>query len=138
MKTITHRTLERSEAARAIAAGGPLADLNPDPAKLQDMAIAVVEVDGEIVAYWVAWYALHLEPLWIDPHWRRHPGVVKGIIDQMELVVQATGEPSGFCVVHTDDLEQVAPYAQRLGFTEAPGKLYYLVVQEPAAEPVEV
>lgn len=135
---ITRRTLEREEVARAIEAGGPLRELGADPDKLSSMAIAVVEVDGVIVAYWVAWMGLHLEPLWIDPRWRRHPGVVGGIIDQMELVVQATGEPCGFCVVQTDDLESVAPYAKRLGFHEAPGKLYYLVVQEPAPPPVGV
>lgn len=134
---IVTRVLDPDESAKAIAAGGPLQALSPDPDKLKQMSIAVVEVDGEIAAYWVAWYALHTEPLWIHPQWRRHAGVVKGIVQQMEQVILATGEPSAFCVVHDIDLNEVVPYAHRLGFYEAPGKLYYLLVQEPAVEPVE-
>lgn len=127
--TIVHRTLAPEEAHRAIEAGGPLQDLAVQADRLTDMRIAVVEVDGRIVAYWVVWYALHVEPLWVHDDWRRHPGVIAGIVDQMQEVVEGTGESSAFCVIEAENAETVAGYAHRLGFFDAPGKLYYLVLQ---------
>lgn len=128
---IVHRTLEPEEVEKALAAGGPLSDqvLNPD--QMREMSIAVVEVDGQIVAYWVVWYALHLEPLWIHPSWRKHPAVCGGIVQAMEAIVEASGEPAGFAIIEQENLETLAPLAQRLGFHEAPGKLFYVVVQTP-------
>lgn len=136
---ITHRTLAPDEAALAVAAGGPLAELGADPARLASMAIAVVEIetDGqrEVVAYWVCWYGLHLEPLWIREDARRHPAVVGGLLEEVRGIVAASGEPAAFSVIEGENLEVVGAYAERLGFQEAPGKLYYLVL--PAAEPVK-
>lgn len=133
---ITPRTLDASEVQRAIDAGGPLADLQVSAEALKAMTVAVVEVDGQIAAYWVCWYALHVEPLWISPLWRKHPGVVGGIVAQMQQVVEATAEPAAFCVIEAEQLAVVEPYAARLGFVEAPGKLYYLVLQ-PAIAPAD-
>lgn len=127
-------TLPADQAARAIAAGGPLQDLRVDPEKLAQMTVAVVEVDGQVVAYWVAWYALHLEPLWIHPDHQKSPGVARALLGEMQSVVQATGEPAGFAVIEDENLAQIAPYAERLGFQPAPGRLYYLVVQPPATQ----
>lgn len=121
-----HFLLPPDQAARAIAAGGPLQAV--DPAKLREMSIAVVEVDGQIVAYWVAWYGLHVEPIWIDPAHRRSPRVVGGIVAEMEQLVSASGEQSAFCVIEAEDQATVAPYVERLGFLPADGgQLYYLV-----------
>lgn len=117
------------DTARAREAGGPLADLQLDPARLAEMTIAAVEVEGQIVAYWVLWKALHLEPLWIAPDHRKSPPIVAGIIDAMRAGAEASGEPAGFCVIEEPNLAVVAPYADRLGFVAAPGKLYYLVLQ---------
>lgn len=135
--TIVHRTLDPADAQRAIDAGGPLKDLQASPDRLKDMRIAVVEVDGQIVAYWVIWYALHVEPLWVHDDWRKHPGVIAGIVDEMQTVVESTGEGAAFCVIEAENAEVVAGYAHRLGFFDAPGKLYYLVLQ-PDREPVTV
>lgn len=127
-------TLAPDQVHRALEAGGPLLEMQVDPARMKDMSVAVVEVDGQIVAYWVIWYALHVEPLWIQEAWRKHPGVVGGIVKQMQSVVEETMEPSAFCVIEEENLDRVAPYADRLGFLQAPAKLYYLVLQ-PAPEP---
>ena len=134
---IRHYTLPPDQIARALEAGGPLVDLQVDPEKLKTMSVAVVEVDGQIVAYWVCWYALHLEPLWIHEAHRKSPGVVAGIIDAMRQIAEGTGEPAGFCVIEAENLEVVSRYAERLGFQEAPGKLYYVLLQQPAVEPVK-
>lgn len=124
--------LPPEEIQRVIDMPGPLHDLQVDPEKMREMRVAVVEVDGEIVAYWVAWYALHLEPLWIAPEHRKTLSVVKGIVAQMQEVTEASGEPSAFCTIEAENLPVVSDYAERLGFLEAPGKLYYLVLPQPA------
>lgn len=134
---ITQRTLPPEDIPLAIAAGGPLAELQVQPDRLKDMSIAVVEVDGQIVAYWVVWYALHIEPLWIHPDHQKSPGVVTGIIAEMQRIVETTREPAAFCVIEDENAMVVGGYAARLGFQTAPGKLYYLLLQ-PAPEPVGV
>jgi hypothetical protein len=133
---ITRRTLAPDESQKAIDAGGPLQDLQLDATKLAEMSIAVVEDDGEIIAYWVVWYALHLEPLWVREDHRTSPVVIKQIVQQVQEIVIATEMPAAFCVVEDVEAgETVARYADRLGFMRAPGTLYYVVVQAPAPTP---
>lgn len=135
---ITRRTLPPAESQRAIDAGGPLQDLKLDATKLADMAIAVVEDDGAIVAYWVVWYALHLEPLWVRDDHRKSPAVIRQIVQQVQEIVVATDAPAAFCIVEDVDAgEVVAQYADRLGFMKAPGTLYYVVVQAPPPAPTK-
>lgn len=131
-------TLGPEEIDRVLEAGGPLVEMQADPQRLKDMSIAVVEADGQIVAYWVVWYALHCEPLWVKEEYRKSPAVIRGIVQQMEVIVEATGEPAAFCVIEQHNAEVVAQYAVRLGFHEppTPGSLYYIVVQP--VEPVKV
>lgn len=137
-------TLPPDQVHRAFEAGGPLVDLQIDPAKLATMRVAVVEVDGQIVAYWVSWYALHIEPLWIQEAWRAHPGVGRGILDAMRQGVCASGEGVAFCEIADENLSVMAPLAERVGFQQAPGALYYLVVDpawtaaQTAAPPLQV
>lgn len=135
--TLRTYTLAPDQVHRALEAGGPLQTMQVDPDRMKDMSVAVVEVDDRIVAYWVIWYALHVEPLWIQEEWRKHPGVVGGIVRQMQQVVEETGEPAVYCQIDQENADRVEPYATRLGFLEAPGKSYYLVLK-PAPEPVEV
>lgn len=114
------------------ATAGPLADV--DLSKLEAEAIPVVEVDGRIVAYWPIFYALHLEPLWVDPDQRGDAGVLRALLDLLQLAVVASGEPVAFAVIAPD--APSLPMAERLGFAPVPGNLYY-AVQHPAP-PVEV
>jgi len=136
MATIA-RTLAPDETQRAIDAGGPLKDMQVRADRLKEMSIAVVEVDDRIVAYWVVWYALHTEPLWIHEDYRRSPGVVGRLVGELQRIVEATGEPSAFAVIGEENLTQLAAAASRLGFYEAPGKLFYVVL-EPAQAVVGV
>lgn len=129
--TIRARTLTPDETQKAIDAGGPLKDMQVKADRLKEMSIAVVEVDDQIVAYWVVWYALHTEPLWIHEDYRRSPGVVGGLVGELQRIVEATGEPSAFAVIGDENLEALGGAATRLGFYEAPGKMFYLVL-EPA------
>lgn len=129
--TIVRRTLNPEEMDTALQAGGPLAEMQLSAEKLKQMRIAVVEIDGQIVAYWVVWFGLHVEPLWVAEEHRRSPAVIKNIVEQMQEEVLRTAEPAAFCIVESSEAgEVVARYADRLGFHEAPGKLYYVVVED--------
>ncbi len=131
---IRARILPVEEIERAVNAGGPLAELQVSTDALKSMGVAVVEDDARIVAYWVVWTGLHVEPLWVDPAYRRNPAVIRGIVQGMEALVTASGEPAAFCVIEDGDTASlVAGYATRLGFHEAPGRRYYLV-HTPAEE----
>lgn len=126
-------TLTGDQTRRALEAGGPLAEA--DPTRLKDLKIAAVEVDGLIVAYWVTFYGLHAEPLFVAEPFRKNPAVISGIVAQLQAILQASQEPAAFCVIEDQTAAVVSQYADRLGFHQAPAKLYYLVV-EPAAQPV--
>lgn len=128
--TITRRVLPDDEVRLAIEAGGPLAELKVSPEKLKTMSVGVVECDGQIVAYWVVWFALHAEPLWVDPAYRKHPAVIKNVVQVMREIVEASEEPAIYCQVEPADVELVAPYAERLGFIDAPGKFFYMVLPD--------
>ena len=119
------------EVARIREAGGPLADLPLDT--IRDRGeVAVVEVDGRIVAYWVVCYALHADPLWIDPAFRTHPGVSRGLLTITQGILASSGEPVSFAIIGEADMLQHGINPARLGFVKVPGELYYLVVpQEP-------
>ena len=124
--------LPPEEIERVREAGGPLADL-PDLSGLKaEKTVVAVEVDGRIVAYWVAFYALHLDPLWVAEAHRTNPAVNRGLLEAMGTVVARTGEPVAFAILAGDAPH--LPQAERLGFAPVPGNLYYVGV--PALEPV--
>jgi hypothetical protein len=127
---ITRRVLPDEDVSKAIAAGGPLQDLGVDPEKLKQMSIGVVERNGVVVAYWVVFFALHAEPLWIHPDHRKNPRVVANVVEQMREIVQASNEPVAYVEIDQADADLIGGYAHRIGFQEAPGKLYYAVLPE--------
>lgn len=110
-------------------AGGPLADPEVDLAGLEWEALPVVEVDGRIVAYWPAFFGLHLEPLWIDEGHRTAAGagVARALLDLMELTVANIKRPVAFAVIAPDS--PALPLSEKLGFARVPGDLYYVVLQ---------
>lgn len=126
--------LPAEDILRLREAGGPLAEL-PDHllerVNAGHASVAVVEVEGQIVAYWVVFYALHAEPLWVKESHRKHPGVLRSLIAETTALIQATEEPVAFAIVGQPDLDlhQVDP--RRLRFAPVPGDLYYLVVPGP-------
>ena len=125
------RLLPLAERDRLREAGGPLREADLDALDLA--ALPVVEVDGGIVAYWPAFFALHLEPLWIADDQRGKPSVVKALLAAMSEALQQIGKPVAFAVL--DPATPMEAMAERLGFARVPGDLYY--VMQPASEPVE-
>lgn len=122
--------LPPAEIERLREAGGPLAEVSPE--QLQTAAgrgaVAVVEVDGQIVAYWVVFYALHAEPLWVTPEQRKHPGVLRSLMETTRELIKDADEPVSFAIVGQEDLALHGVDPARLGFTRVPGDLYYLVM----------
>jgi hypothetical protein len=124
--------LTGAEVERVREAGGPLAAVDDLSGLKTEKTVVAVEVGGRIVAYWVAFYALHLDPLWIDEAHRLSPAVNRILLDGMGAVVAQTQEPVAFAVLEGDAPH--LPQASRLGFEKVPGSLYYVAV--PALEPV--
>lgn len=116
--------LPMEEAERLREAGGPLAEA--DLSNMRAALLAVVEVDGKIVAYWPVWQAIHAEPLWVTEEQRHNPAVIRGILDQVEQAMIQANDPIIFAIIGEADLLTSGRYAKRLGFTRVPGDLYVL------------
>lgn len=118
-------------------AGGPLAEQTDLTYLASKGSVAVVELDGQIVAYWVVFYALHAEPLWVSLTARHNAAVLRALVQQLEQLLDNVGDPVGFAIIQEDEiLEQGAKYARRVGFKPVPGTLYYLI-REPIPDPVK-
>lgn len=131
---ITAYLLPPAQIERLREAGGPLnAEACPDLGRLTEASVCVVEVDGRIVGYWPAFYALHLEPLWITDEFRKHPGVAKALFTLMTETVEIMQEPVSFAILDPATGPETVQFAERLGFARVPGDLYY--VMAPAAQP---
>ena len=122
--TIRHFLLPADQRERLKEAGGPLAD--QDLSKME-AALPVVEVDGRIVGYCPGFYALHLEPLWVDPAFRKISSVARGLLEEVANVVAATQEPVSFAIIDPTEADAL-PILERLGFERVPGDLYYVLI----------
>lgn len=125
--TIRGYTLFKEDIERLREAGGPMADL-PDLAGVREnMAVAVVEVNGTIVAYWPLFMAMHAEPLWITPTQRHNPGVIRAMVEAMLTEARQHDEPAVYCSILAP---QVEAYAARLGFVQLPGTMWEKPLKE--------
>lgn len=84
---------------------------------------------GEIVAYWVIFETVHVEPLWIDDAYRKRAGVLRRLWNSVIGILKETKTPFAFGIVKPDLLVN-HEMADRLGFKELPGTLYYLVPEK--------
>lgn len=134
--TVASYILQPEHIERIREAGGPLAEVSDLSTLAQKSSICVVEMDGQIVAYWAVFYALHAEPMWVTESRRKSPAVIRALLRQLEQLLDHIGDPIGFAIIGQDDvLEQGAQYVERLGFEPVPGTLYYLVRQPPKEAP---
>jgi hypothetical protein len=116
--------LPMDQAERLREAGGPLAEA--DLSNMRSALLAVVEVDGQIVAYWPVWQATHAEPLWVAEAQRHNPAVIRAILAQVEQAMAILHDPLIFAIIGDADLLGSGHYAMRLGFTRVPGDLFVL------------
>lgn len=84
---------------------------------------------GSIVGFCCLFAAVHWEPWYVDPAYRRHPGVVRGLLREARAQLQALDVGAAFAVVRGTDAPTHA-LVERLGFTPAPGQLYTVVVDQ--------
>jgi hypothetical protein len=100
-----------------------------DPAGTQPQpeasAVAVVEIDGEIVATWAVMSVIHLEGCWIAPEHRRHPAVVKALVTAMFNLLRERAIPQVVTITQTPE---VGALAAKLGGQKIPGDLWILTV----------
>jgi hypothetical protein len=96
----------------------------PDPGATR---IVVVERDGQIVASWMIFAAIHAEPVYVNVD-ARTPGVIKALLEQTVEALQEEKVTIAFGVIADVDLLVNAPMAHRLGFQKAPGELYFIRV----------
>lgn len=85
---------------------------------------------GNIVAYWFIFDAVHVEPLWVDPNYRKRPGMARRLWGRVREILEETKVPGAFAMVHDADAMPNASQAIRLGFKRLPGDLYYLRVSD--------
>lgn len=96
----------------------------PDP---RNTRILIGEDDrGKIVAFWFAFTAVHVEPLWIAPAHRKRAGVLRKLWASMAGLLRTTGSNVAFGIVSDMDLPTHAPLAHKLGFMKVPGSLYMI------------
>lgn len=91
--------------------------------------VIVGEVDGAIVGFCCLFNAVHWEPWWIDPAYRKHPGLLRQMVDKTGDELRAAKVTNVFVCVG-DDIPDQQALVQRFGFEEAPGKLYMLALPE--------
>lgn len=81
----------------------------------------------EIVAYWVVFEAVHVEPFWIRDDYRKRVGVLRRLWTSVLNILRDSSIPFAFAVVKDDMLPTNGDMASRLGFKEMDGKLFYLI-----------
>ena len=91
--------------------------------------VIVGEVDGEIVGFCCLFNAVHWEPWWIAPAYRKHPGLLRQMIDRTGDELRAAKVQNVFVCVG-DEIPDQQALVQRFGFEEAPGKLYILALPD--------
>lgn len=99
----------------------------PSGANAEAWKIIVAEVAGEVVGFTGLFNAVHWEPWWIDPNYRQHPGLVRGLIRAGLEMLEDSEVSSVFATVGD---EAIAGLVERLGFIPAPGRLYLLYVPD--------
>lgn len=122
---IVGRMLPDGEWPRLEAAGFGVAwkDLNPDFA-----GIAVVEVDGQIVAQWMAMTTTRVEGLHIAEAFRGHAGIARALLATMVGELAAQGLKEVLTQVADPAVEQLCVSA---GGHALPGRTWVLPVGAP-------
>lgn len=91
--------------------------------------VIVGEVDGEIISFCCLFNAVHWEPWYIAPAYRKHPGLIRAMINKTDEELLAAKVGNVFVCV-SDDLPEQQALVERFGFEPAPGKLYILTLPE--------
>jgi hypothetical protein len=122
------RQLEPSEWVKVLDAGvEPFTTYGlPDP---EHWILVGAFDDDRLVAVTGIYETVHNDPWWIDPTYRRNPALVGALWDGIRKVLTARGVDTMHVVV-ADDLPEVQAMVMRLGYHEAPGRLYIVHIPD--------
>jgi hypothetical protein len=115
-------------------APGPLKG-HPLP-KSDEARILVAETpDKQIIGYWVAYLAVHMDPLWIEAEYRNRAHFLMALIGAMVTLLQQGGVQFAYAIIADGDQPQNGALAEKIGLSRLPGALYGGVLAEPVGQP---
>jgi hypothetical protein len=85
---------------------------------------------ARVVAYWMVFDAVHVEPLWIADEERGNPGIARPLWEGIRRILDQIEAPMAFAIVGDGGLAQNLPMMVRLGFKPLQGNLFYLNTAE--------
>lgn len=81
---------------------------------------------GALAAFVILWDTVHVEPFWVAPEYRCHPGLLRRLWSTTEAVLRARGVPLAFSLIEPGS--PAAPLLARMrGWAELPGKLWRFI-----------
>ncbi len=111
------RVLAPEEHGRLVGLG-PFKERGPDPAT--SLVVVAEDEEGNILGYWCAFNAVHLEPLWVAEPARQN-GIGLAMWAGLRQVLKEQGVSNGFAMIADEDLLTHLPLAVgRLGFKRVP------------------
>ena len=99
------------------------ADVGPDAE--HSTVVVVEDADGEILGYWCAFDAVHVELLWVSPEAREN-GVAHDLWDKLREVLIERSVLSAFAIISDEDLPTHMPMAHGIGFRRIPGSIFFV------------
>jgi len=94
------------------------------------VVVAQDKVSGAFVGYWFLFDAVHVEPVWIDPNYRKRPSLIRRLWGKVREILETGDVPGAWATIMHADTMPNAAQAVRLGFKRIPGDLYYLRVSD--------
>lgn len=120
------RVLDPSEYHRLAGLGPFTEELLPD----ESTVIVVAEDDDEqILGYWCAFNAVHLEPLWVVEA-ERGNGVGMALWGGLRKLLEGNGVVSAFAMVADEDVMTHLPMARKIGFKRVPVSTLFIELGE--------
>lgn len=86
----------------------------------------VFNSEDRLIGYWHLFETVHIEPLWLSPEVRHAPHVGYKLLELIRSILQESNVGLAFAIIFDKDADTTGVMAERLGFREMPGKLFYL------------
>ncbi len=116
------RVLRPEEHDRLIGLG-PFTEIGPS--KEHSTVVVAENREGEILGYWCAFNAVHVEPLWIAES-ERNNGVGNDLWKKLQEVLHELHAPIAFAIVMDKDASTHLPMAYKVGFRRIPASVIYV------------
>lgn len=97
-----------------------------------DSVIVAEDERGQIVGYWLMFYAMHVEPMWIAPAYRGRVGIIRRLWGAVQDRLRDLGLDLAFALINPGN--PAVDYAKRLGFVRTQGDCYWVSAKKPSPE----